>query len=247
MLLKLFKKILKSRIAMKILAFLIYVYTGFAARTIRWNFKNSKNIDFLINNQVILVGWHARAVMLPYFWRRFTDKGLYALASPHQDGQIIANFLKLFKISVISGSTNEKASQSALGIMRLLNDGQTITITPDGPRGPRMRMKKSPVYFASHTGLPIVFVSFSTSHALIIKKAWDKTLVALPFGKGVFVASDPLYVPKDLNDEELEQYRIKLENIANDLNINCDKEAGIEPILPADQQEIRIKKYPKGA
>ena len=52
----------------------------------------------------------------------------------------------------------------------------------------------------------------------------------------------PLYVPAELTDEQFEQYRLKLEDIANNLSQSCDKNAGREPILPADYNEIKTKK-----
>lgn len=238
------KRLLKNPIIIKILAFLIYLYSALVAMTSRWKLINSKQIEFINHNPAILIGWHARASMLPCIGRRYISNELYALASPHQDGQIIANFLKLFKIKIVSGSTNERSTQSALEIMRLLNSQKSIFITPDGPRGPRMRMKKSPIYFASHSGLPIVFITYSASHAFIINKAWDKTFVPLPFSNGCFAMSDPFYVPSDLKDEDIEDYRLKLEDIVNKLSIRCDKEVGREPVLPATPEEIKNKKYP---
>ncbi len=240
------KKILKGELAINILAFLIYVYSHIVALTTRWKIINPETCDFVIKNNVIIVGWHARAFMMPYFWRHHTDKELFALASPHQDGQIIAHLLKFFKIGVVSGSTNERAAQSALNIMHLLANKKDVFISPDGPRGPRMRMKKSPIYFASKSGLPVVFVTYSTSNAFIINKAWDKTFIALPFSQGRFALSNPLYIPADINDEEIENYRKQLEDLANELNFRCDTEVNREPILPAAPQEIKIKKYLQG-
>ena len=240
------KKLLKNPIVIKILAFLIYLYSALVAVTSRWKIVNSKQIDFINHNPAILIGWHARASMLPCIGRRYISNELYALASPHQDGQIIANFLKLFKIKIVCGSTNERSTQSALEIMRLLNSKKSIFITPDGPRGPRMRMKKSPIYFASHSGLPIIFITYSASNAFIIKKAWDKTFVPLPFSNGCFALSDPFYVPSDISDDEIERYRLELEEIANKTNIDCDKKVGREPILPATPDEVKTKKYRQG-
>ncbi len=236
------KSLLKKTIIIKTISFFIFIYAQIVGLTSRWNIDNPQKNKELLKKPAILIGWHARAVMLPFFWRKFTDKPLNALVSPHQDGQIIANLLKLYDIRPIAGSTNEKASQSALEIMRILEKKESIFISPDGPRGPRMRMKKSPIYFASKSGFPIIFATFSTSHALFFNKAWDKTLFPLPFGKGIFTLSQPFYIPSDINEEQMESYRLQLENIANSANFFCDRQSGQIPIEPAAPDEIKKKR-----
>lgn len=237
------KKLLKQPIVLKIISFMIFVYTRMVGLTTRWQFGNRQQIDQILSQPLILVGWHSRATMLPFFWNKFTRKNLYALVSPHNDGQIIAHFLKFYGITPINGSTNEKAAQSAIEIMHLLKKQQTIFISPDGPRGPRMRMKKSPIYFASKSGLPIVFAHFSTSRSLFINKAWDKTLLPLPFSHGIFTLSQPLYIPADIDDTQIEHYRRQLENTANEISVICDKMVGLSPTLPADINETKNKRF----
>ncbi|MBQ9235511.1 MAG: lysophospholipid acyltransferase family protein [Alphaproteobacteria bacterium] len=239
------KKLLKSAAVLKAAAFLMCWYSKLAGATTRWQIINPEVMEFARQNTAVWVGWHARTVMLPFFWRRLIKKELYALTSPHQDGQIIANFLKLFGIRTISGSTNENASSSALEITRTLSRGYDVFISPDGPRGPRMRMKKSPIYFASKTARPIIFVTFSTERAWVAEKAWDKTFIAQPFGKGVLAFSEPMFVPDDISEEEVEKYRQELEDKANALSMSCDEKMERKPIAPAATDEIKQKKYQK--
>jgi lysophospholipid acyltransferase (LPLAT)-like uncharacterized protein len=109
----LLKKILKTKVVIACLSFVIYMYSKFVGATCKW-----QTIDFEKANDVvkdcnaIWVGWHSRATMMPYFWRRFFNRRMAALTSPHQDGQIIAKFLRWYGIDAVSGSTNEKARQT---------------------------------------------------------------------------------------------------------------------------------------
>lgn len=237
------KSVLHKKITIKIIAFLFFLYSLLVGYSTTWKITKHKRLKHLIEGNFILVGWHSRTIMLPFFWKRFINKKLFALVSPHHDGQIMSNFLKCYDINVISGSTNEQANKSALTIMKILEKNNSIFISPDGPRGPRMRMKKSPIYFASKTGIPIVCACFSSSAAHLIKKSWDHIMIPLPFGKGIFNLSEPFYVPKDLTEEQIEEYRQKLENIANSISFDCDKQIGREPILPAAKDEIKIKRF----
>ena len=236
------KQVLKSTPVVKCLSFIIYAYAMFVGKTTKWTLKGvDEFIKDIQKSNMVSIGWHSRATMMPFFWNHFIKMRLSALVSPHQDGQIIAHFLKRFKIKPINGSTNEKARQGALELMRELVDGSNIFISPDGPRGPRMMLKKSPIYFAQKTGKPIYCVCFSTDKALIFEKAWDKTLIALPFGRGAFFVSAPIYIPKDLTDEEFEQYRKKIEDIAIQQSIECDKSVGRIPCQPADVNDYKRK------
>ena len=237
------KKIMKSRVIIRCVAFLAYLYSKFTGNTCHWQIKGvNETLASVKDTNAIFVGWHSRATMMPFFQNKLLKRNMAAIVSPHQDGQIVANLLKHFEIKPINGSSNENPRQSALELMRDLLKGYDLFISPDGPRGPRMRMKKSPIYFAQKTGKPIICVCFSLNKALIIDTAWDKTMIALPFAKGVFALSEPLYVPSDLTEEEVEQYRQKLENIANAQSIECDKMVGREPVMPADVDDYKKKR-----
>ncbi len=238
-----FKKIMRSIVVIRSVSFLIFIYSKLVGKTCRWQIIGLEKVKpDIAKTNAIWVGWHARATMMPFFWQELVKRKMSALVSPHQDGQLIANFLKWAKIKPVNGSTNENARQSALELMRALKGGDDLFISPDGPRGPRMRMKKSPIYYAQKTGKPIICVCFSINRALIIDKAWDKTMIALPFGKGVFALSEPLYIPAELSEEEFAGYVQKLEDVANAQLADCDKKAGRKPILPADINDMKRKK-----
>ena len=162
---------------------------------------------------------------------------MQALVSPHRDGRIIAGLLQRFGIGTIGGSSNENASGGALGLMHTIKREASIAIIPDGPRGPRMHMNKSPIYFAQKTGKPIVCGAYSIKNSKIIEKSWDKMMVPFPFSEGVCLISDPLFIPADASEEELEKYRIQLEDILNQTTFECDNLTGRQPILPDDGSE----------
>ena len=240
MLKKITKNFLKSALGINLLAFLMFVYSKLVGKTSSWEFLGLQEAKSAVSDtNAIWIAWHARATMMPFFWQKLFNRKMAALVSPHHDGQLVANFLKHYHITPVCGSSNENPRQSALELMRCLQDGYDLFISPDGPRGPRMRMKKSPIYYAQKTGKPIICACFSSNKALVINKAWDKTMVALPFSKGKFYLSQPLYIPDELTEEEEKAYCQKLKNIANSLYFKCDTDAGREPVLPADINDIK--------
>ena len=234
------KNIMKSTFVIRFIAFMIYLYAKLIGKTCHWNFVNTEMAQKL-NKNAIFVVWHSRATMMPFFYQLLFKRRMAALVSPHQDGQLIAYMLKHFRITPINGSSNENPRQAALELMRKLQEDYDICISPDGPRGPRMRMKKSPIYFASKTKKPIVCVCFSSSPAAVVKTSWDNMLLPLPFTKGIFEISDPLYIPENLDDSSIETYRQKLEDFANKQLAHCDAFVGRKPTLPADLNDYKKK------
>ena len=235
------KKLANTKFAMNLISGFLYSYAKFVGHTTRWHTEGIDTFHKLAkeNNGVILVIWHGRATMLPYFKEK--DLPLNALVSPHRDGQMIAGLLRRFGIGVVDGSSNENAAGSAIDLMRALKKNTSICIIPDGPRGPRMKMGRSPIYYAQKTGKPIIGGAYSIQNSIIVNKAWDKTMIPLPFSHGVCKISEPLYVPATATEAELEQYRQEMENRLNKINIECDKEMGLAPVLP-DPKAINTKR-----
>ncbi len=232
------KKITQSKIFTNFFGWLIYVYAKIVWKTSSWKVQGVSGVleEWKKNKSFILIGWHNRVPMLPMMMQ-YAIGPMKALVSLHNDGRIIAGYLKRFNIGIISGSSNNNAKGAALNIMKTLKEDTSVTIIPDGPRGPRMKLSPSPVYFASKTGKPIFIMTYSQKGAKIIEKAWDKMLVPVPFSHGVFYISKPIYVPQNADNKTLEEYRQLIENTANALTWKADKETG----LPHISQEKSAK------
>lgn len=244
---RLIKKPLKnlgqSAPVMWLISALIYAYAKFVGLTTKWKLDGVDRFYKLVNENdgVILLIWHGRALMLPYFWKPKSGS-LYALVSLHRDGRMIAGLLERFGIRTIGGSSNENAVGGAVGLMHAIKQKATICIIPDGPRGPRMHMGNSPLYFAQKTGKPIVCASYSIKKSHIISKAWDKMMIPCPFSEGICKLSKPFFIPADCSEDQLEKHRIEVENALNEVSIACDKELGLTPVLPDDGRG-KIKKH----
>ncbi|MBP5698956.1 MAG: lysophospholipid acyltransferase family protein [Alphaproteobacteria bacterium] len=191
------------------------------------------------NNGGIFVAWHGRALMLPFFWRN--TRPMKALVSPHNDGRIIAQLLKNYNIMTIDGSSDRQASKAALDIVKELNQGTIVSLISDGPRGPRMRLNKSVIYFAQKTGKPIVGYTYSSENALVLTKAWDAMLLPKLFKKAVVLGTKPMFVPADASEEEMERLRKQFEDELNALTYEVDKRCGVQQVLPEDT--VRAKRH----
>jgi len=131
------------------------------------------------------------------------------LVSQSADGELIAQVCRHLGIGVVRGSP---ARGGAKGLLELLrnDDHAHLAITPDGPRGPRRRLKAGIVFLASHTGLPIVPVGIGFTRAWRAK-SWDKFVIPCPFSTVTGVLAEPIVVPPQLDSEGIERHRLEIE------------------------------------
>ena len=241
----LLKKITKSAFAVNIISHLAYCYIRFVKKTTKWDLRGIETFYENLEKygSVIFIAWHGRVPMIPPFWDK--RKNLKALVSPHRDGQMIAAMLKRFGIGTINGSTNENAKGAALSIMKEIKNGTTIAIIPDGPRGPSMTMSLSPVYYAQKAQIPVIGVTYSIKNSAIVEKSWDRMMVPKPFNKGICAVTKPFFIPKDASREELEKYRLEIENTLNNLTWEIDNQMQIPHIpkgtMPKNKRKNTIK------
>lgn len=240
-----FKKITKSAFAINIISRIAYWYIKFIKFTTKWDLRGVETFYENLEKygSVIFIAWHGRAPMIPPFWDK--RKTLKALVSPHRDGQLIAAMLKKFGIGSIDGSSNENAKSAAVSIMKELKNGTTIAIIPDGPRGPSMTMSLSPVYYAQKAGIPVLGVTYNIANSAIIEKSWDRMIIPKPFNKGICAVTEPFFIPKGATKEELEAYRLKIENTLNNMTWEIDKELNMPYIpkgtMPKNKRKITRK------
>lgn len=239
---KILKKIIKSESFSKIVSYLIYFYGKLVFKTCKWTYYGKEKFFGTADkeNALIAIGWHGRIAMFPYIMRK-NDK-VNALVSLHQDGQIMANFLRLAGVNIIGGSTTQNAKSAALNLMHSIKNDGTIFIVPDGPCGPNMRMTNSPIYFAQKSGKPIFAMVYSVKAHKLFKNAWDQMMLPLPFSSGIISFIGPFHIPSDSSDVELEKYRLEIETKMNNTLLEIDKKLGVEKVEIGKIKEKRRKR-----
>jgi len=237
------KRLIRSVIGKYILAWLFHKYCLFAYYSSKRTFLGKDIFDkqFETGKPLIFAIWHGRMVFMS-----FMDKDplkTFVLISRHGDGALIAKVMDFFHVRQVRGSSNRSVSDkkgakdrgggTALReSMNLLLAGNNMAITPDGPKGPRMRVRGNIINIAKLTGAIIIPISFSSSRCHIFK-SWDRFMLPLPFGRAFFVFGKPISINKESDKEFLEKAGKELENQLNEITQKADELAGIEPIKPA--------------
>ena len=164
--------------------------------------------DILLNNKpVILICWHSRFV--PLF--TIAEIGIFtAVTSAHSDGNFLEEILKHYGHSVIRGSSRKNANSAMREIIKLGSKSMRLVVTPDGPTGPRFKLKGNLINIAKKFNVPIIPVTFSATHAVVLN-TWDRFILPIPFlSKISVIFSDPIDANKLKSDSELEQIMLQM-------------------------------------
>lgn len=156
----------------------------------------------------IYCGWHGRSLIPANF---FKGKGLWAIISLSRDGEMQKRIFNKFGFNVIRGSTGRGGARAAVEAIRVLRKGESMAMTPDGPRGPAGVVQEGVILFSQKSGAALIPVG-SFSKPGWLAPTWDRYLIPWPFSKAVFAFGDPIYVPADASDEDAEVIRKKLED-----------------------------------
>ena len=150
--------------------------------------------------------WHENILLAAYHYGR---PDIYVLISEHADGQLIAEMCRHLRFRLVRGSTTRGGMRAVREIIRLAGKYH-LSVTPDGPRGPRRQVQLGLVYLAARTGLPIVPVAIACGRAWRLH-SWDRFALPYPWSRASMVSAEPIRVPATVDKAGLEAYRIQVE------------------------------------
>jgi len=178
----------------------------------------------------ILAFWHGRLLMMPYSWDH--GKTIHTLISHHKDGQLLARTVSHFGIKSVTGSSSRGGASALRTLVKILKNGEYVGVTPDGPRGPRMRASEGIISIARLSGAPIIPVAFGSTGGRCLS-SWDRFLLAWPFGRRVLVWGEPITVARDAAPQDEETARRRVEDALNAVTAEADRQTGRTPVEPA--------------
>lgn len=192
--------------------------------TARYEVSGEENArQFTAHGQpVIYVLWHGRLLPLAHLHR---GEGIVALISRSADGEYLARLLERWGFVPVRGSSSRGGSTALRELVRQARAGRCLAITPDGPRGPRQRLKEGVLVAGQLTGLSLIPVAASASRAWWVG-GWDRFLVPRAFARIAVVYGAPVRVPRDAGAEELAALRSSLEEELNRLTAEVDARVG---------------------
>ena len=123
--------------------------------------------------------WHGQ--LLPLLWHH-RGEGVAVLISEHRDGELVARAAKSLGYDLIRGSTTRGAERALISMVRRLQKGGEIAITPDGPRGPAKKFAPGALIAAQRADCSILPTVVSADRAWRLK-SWDRFIIPKPFAR----------------------------------------------------------------
>lgn len=191
------------------------------------------------SGQKIYVFWHEN-ILFPIYLRGHCN--LAMLLSRHRDADILSEVATLLGFEFVRGSSFRGGAGAIRELLRK-SAQMNLTITPDGPRGPRRTMAQGPIYLASKLGMPLVLMGFGYDRPWRMN-TWDRFAIPRPYSRARAVVSPAVNLPPDLNREGIEHYRIEMERLLN--RLTCEAEAWAESGQEkVGEQPLRRQSAPK--
>ncbi|MFN3834506.1 MAG: lysophospholipid acyltransferase family protein [Glycocaulis sp.] len=237
------KSLLSHTPVQAVLGALMGGYMGLVKSTTRWTVINDGPMRAIAAGGKGAIGafWHGRLLMSIALWPPGTQPPAI-IVSRSADGDVIARAAAHHGVAGIRGSSRKVRrdgsvdGKGAMGAFRAMvrhvEEGGVMAITPDGPKGPRMRVQAGALRLAETTGAPLLAASWSTRWRIVLK-SWDRFVLPLPFSRGVIIWSEPRYLPASPAPEEREAARVWLEDTLIALTRQADDWCGVEIIEPA--------------
>jgi lysophospholipid acyltransferase (LPLAT)-like uncharacterized protein len=134
--------------------------------------------------------WHGH--LLPLLWHH-RQEGVLVLISEHRDGELVARAAQSLGYGLIRGSSTRGADRALISLVRELQAGHEVAITPDGPRGPARSFASGALVAAQRSDSFILPVSASADRAWRLR-SWDRFMIPKPFARVTVAYGSPAKV-----------------------------------------------------
>ena len=183
--------------------------------------ESKKNLESF-KDDYLLALWHSRIFGLLYYLRRRPKFNI--LISPSADGDFLANLGKLLGYVVVRGSSFKKTVPATRSIFKALRRKEGVVIVADGSRGPRHKCQPGSLIIASKTGSVLAPMTFDANWKIELN-SWDKFVIPWPFAKCVISFGEPILLPRNVGEEEIQKAQVDLEKKLDELTLWCYKKS----------------------
>ena len=224
------RRIADSRRANSAVEALLAGYVRLAHATSRWRRDGFDEMEQELARgaPVIFCVWHQRLVMAPYMFDQRLGR-FCSLTSAARAGRLVGQVLGRFGFDTIAMSSHKRHVALSREVLRRMDEGFTIGIAVDGPRGPARRASTVPLVWARTSGKRIFVLSWSARRVWTFP-SWDRFRLPLPFSRGVLMCRPfDAEVPRRMDEAETETLRAALEAALDAITDESDRAAGREP------------------
>lgn len=189
-------------------------------RLVWWSYRIEKVIGADTAERIVDDGkvyapcyWHQHHVLCTNMIRGWIHDGFKAcfLISASVDGEVPARIARAWGAEVIRGSANQTGALVLRDMREVMRRGVSVVTTADGPMGPKHEFKAGAVLMARIAAAPMVPLACAADRAWYLNR-WDDFMIPKPFARIVLAVGEPLTVPADTSLDEIEVYRMRMQN-----------------------------------
>jgi lysophospholipid acyltransferase (LPLAT)-like uncharacterized protein len=169
-------------------------------------------LNGLRRGPVVILIWHNRILAMPVVFRRYYPKrkGLLVLTSASRDGAYLSEFVRCFGMGAVRGSSSRGGAAALLDLVRSLENGFDLCITPDGPRGPKYNLGPGAILLSKKCQVPIMPLLIEYA-AYWRFNSWDGFAVPRPFSQVTVTVSPLIEIGSTESEAEFEKERKRVE------------------------------------
>ncbi|MDY6934466.1 MAG: lysophospholipid acyltransferase family protein [Spirochaetota bacterium] len=150
----------------------------------------------------IYISWHQR--FFPGICLMAKRSPIAIMISQSTDGELISKIVEILGWRTVRGSSSRGGGRALIKLKRLLKEGYAVGHIVDGPRGPFGKIKPGLFAMAKHSGMPLLPTIVSSEKKWTFN-SWDNFIIPKPFSKIIVRFDREVYIPKDINQERLEE------------------------------------------
>jgi lysophospholipid acyltransferase (LPLAT)-like uncharacterized protein len=201
---------LRERILLWLISWAGYLAIALIGPTIRYSISWEEEPSppgAIFEKPVIYSFWHRSVFPASWMWR---NQRIAVMVSRSFDGEYIARIIERLGFAAVRGSSSRGGAGALLGMKSILENGESVAFTIDGPRGPKYVAKPGPVGLSKITGIPMSAFYVALSHAWLLK-TWDDFMIPKPFSKALVRLSRKILVPADADETQMRDYHAQLQ------------------------------------
>lgn len=189
----------------------------------------------LSSSRPLVAGFlHGRTFALLRSMSRPRNGRWLSMCSKSLDGDAMARIEERLGFEVVRGSSGTDGLQAIVDLIKRVrrDPGLGSCLAVDGSRGPRGRVQGGIISLAQRTGGVLLPITASAKPAYIFSRAWDRTLLPLPFARVTIVYGEAMEVPERLTSVQFAALVTELETRMLALQAEADGYSGQGDPLP---------------
>jgi lysophospholipid acyltransferase (LPLAT)-like uncharacterized protein len=201
---------LRERMLLWFISWTGYLAIALIGPTIRYSIsweEEPSQPGAIFEKPVIYSFWHRAVFPASWMWRK---QRIAVMVSRSFDGEYIARIIERLGFVPVRGSSSRGGAGALLGMKTVLERGESVAFTIDGPRGPKYVVKPGPVGLSKVTSIPMAAFYVALGNSWVLQ-TWDDFMIPKPFSKALVRLSRKTIVPADADDTQMADYHAQLQ------------------------------------